>query len=53
MTAIFFTGSSEWMNYMYTKWLEYTNFPKINQPFQQDTDIQAVHDCNLGAVLVA
>jgi len=32
---VVFTGSSEWMNYMYTLWLGSTNFPKTLGPFQK------------------
>jgi len=30
-----FTDSSECMNYMYTPWLGFTNFPKTLKPFKK------------------
>jgi hypothetical protein len=30
---VVFTGSFEWMNYMYTLWLGYTNFLNTLRPF--------------------
>jgi len=45
---VVYTGSCEWMNYMYTLWLGSTNFPKSFRPFQkpkcQKSDIKEVHN---------
>jgi hypothetical protein len=47
---VVFTGSSEFMNYMYTQWLGSTDFPKTLKPFQkprcQRSGIKEVHNLN-------